>query len=537
MAPQADRIERRLAALETVQETAWILSSVRDRAALAELALDAMLRASSARAAVLALAEGGQLRAVAASAGSEDLLSALGPLALESLRTVRAVEERKITRRSLRLDAAPEELRRLAESGIRGVCNVPLRTRRQCLGAVLLLYDSGRGLGSEATRPLRILARQVAAALRNIEQFEQLKEDVARAHSRLAAMTESARILADTTDPEAVAQRILMQIRAILPCEAAWLILLDRDGENAEAVAHRRPDGFLDATPSMELHAISRWCIETGLPFLVNDPRAHTAFCEDLAGEMGRPVRNALCVPLAFGDTVLGTIEFANTEDGRPFSNEDIETLAAFASQAALVVENALLLQETRELAIRDSLTDLYNRRHLLDTLEREVARHRRYGTDLSLIIIDVDDFKQINDTRGHPAGDAVLQMLARTLAESLRDVDIVARLGGDEFAVLLPNTGLDGALHVARRLRRLVLEAEAPGTAAGLKVSVSQGASEASPGNADDASDLLAEADTAMYEAKAAGNGLIAAHGRGIVEGPETSEAPAPDEVASAPV
>jgi diguanylate cyclase (GGDEF)-like protein len=483
---------------------------------------------------VLALACGGQLRAVAASPGYEELLPALSPLALESLQTVAAVEQYQITRRSLRPDGEQEELRRVVASGIRGVCNVPLRTQRQCPGAVLLLYDSGRSLGSEATRPLRILARQVAAALGTLEQFEQLKDDVARAHSRLAAMTESSRILADTTEPDAVAQRILIQIRAILPCEAAWLILLDREGEGAEAVAHRRPDGFLDADPSTELHAISRWCIETGLPFLVNDPRAHAGFCEDLAREMGQRVRNALCVPLAFGDTVLGTIEFANTEDGSPFSNEDIETLAAFASQAALVVKNALLLQETKELAIRDSLTDLYNRRHLLETLEREMARHRRYGTEVSLIIIDVDDFKQINDTRGHPVGDAVLQMLARTLAGSLRDVDIVARLGGDEFALLLPNTGLDGAMHVARRVRRLV--SEAPG-AAGLKVSLSQGASEAGASNAGDASELLAEADRAMYEAKAAGNGLIAVHGRGIVEGPEASEAPAPDEVASAPV
>jgi diguanylate cyclase (GGDEF)-like protein len=346
-------------------------------------------------------------------------------------------------------------------------------------------------------------------------------------------MIESSRILVDTTEPQAVAQRILIQIRGILPCAAGWLIVLDRDGRHVEAVAHRRPDGFLDADPPRHLHAISRWCIETGLPFLVNDPDRHIGFCEDLAHELGEPVRNAVCAPIAFGDTVLGTIELANTEEADCFSNDDIETLAAYASQVALVLKNALLLQETKELAIRDPLTGLYNRRHLIETLEREMARHRRYGTDVSFIIIDVDRFKQINDTRGHAAGDVVLAMLAEIFSDSVRDVDIVARLGGDEFAVLLPNTPVEGAMQVAKRLRRLALAAEPPDAAAGIKVSISQGASQASS-SATAASELLVEADTALYEAKAAGNGLIAVHGTGIIEGPEQPHEPAAASVTS---
>jgi len=128
-----------------------------------------------------------------------------------------------------------------------------------------------------------------------------------------------------------------------------------------------------------------------------------------------------------------------------------------------------------------------------------------------------------------------VLAMLADTFADSVRDVDIAARIGGDEFAMLLPSTDLDGALQVAKRLRRLAHAAEPSGAAAGISVSVSQGAAQATAENAADASALLIEADLALYEAKAAGPGLIAAHGRGIVGDSETPQESAPDGVTSA--
>lgn len=522
MAPHVGKLERRLLALEAVQETSWILSSVRSRTALADLALDAMLRVSNARAAVLALidADDGLLRPVAASPGYRELLEVLSESALESLRTVQAVEKRQVTRRSLRPSPQESYLHQLAARDIRGVCNVPLAARRRCPGVILLLYDSGRALGSDATRPLLTLARQVAVALRNLELYEQLKESRSLAETRLTAMMESARILSDTTEPGAVVQSILAQTRRIFDCEAGWIILLARDGRSIDAAAHLCPDGTVDTEGPEELHAVSRWAVETGVPYLVRNPEQHAHFCEDLAAELHAPVRSALCVPLAFGDAVLGTIELVNKRDG-PFSNDDIETITAFASQAVLIVKNALLLQETKELAIRDPLTGLYNRRHLMDTLDREMARRRRYGSDVSLIMIDVDDFKRINDAHGHAAGDAVLEMLADVFSRSIRDVDVAARMGGDEFAILLPSTNLEGSIEVAKRLQMLAKDATPTGPAEGLSVSVSQGIAEAGRSDALDGSALLIEADLALYEAKASGTGLIAAHGTGIVDAP----------------
>ncbi len=537
MPSRGDKIERRLSGLETVQETAWIISSVRSRTALADLTVDAMLRASTAQGAVLVLADadGSSPQAVVASPGHQGLLDTLSPAVLECLLTAESIRKREMTRHTLRPDAADSGIRILVGEGVRGVCNVPLAAQGKCPGAVLLLYDSGRGLGAEAARPLRILARQVAAAFGNLEQFEQLKADLSRAQSHLAAMIESSRILSGATEPGAVAHAILVQFHGMFPSEAGWLTLLGQEGQSIEAVAHLRPDGFFDAELPEDLHAISRWSIETGLPFLVTDPEKHADLCGELSHGLPGPVRGALCVPLAFGDSVLGTIELVNKRDGTLFTNEDIETATAFASQASLVAKNALLLQETRELAIRDPLTGLYNRRHLLEVLEREVARHRRYGTEMSLIIIDVDKFKQINDTQGHAAGDVVLDMLAEIFADSIRDVDIVARMGGDEFAVLLPSTDLDGAIEVARRLQRLALAAEPSGVAKGIKVSVSQGAAQANDENAGDASALLIDADLALYEAKAAGNGLVAVHGRGIIGDADAHEAGSAGGVASA--
>src|SRR5262249_20204166 len=152
----------------------------------------------------------------------------------------------------------------------------------------------------------------------------------------------------------------------------------------------------------------------------------------------------------------LGAINFSRAEvDG--FSTRDIRLLTTVAGQVAIALENARLYAKTKELTLIDELTRVYNRRHFQKILEMEFKRAKRFRRPLSLLMIDVDHFKEFNDTFGHLEGDHVLTDLAAVLADNLREVDTVARYGGEEFSVILPNTGLEDASGVAVKLKILV--------------------------------------------------------------------------------
>jgi diguanylate cyclase (GGDEF)-like protein len=181
----------------------------------------------------------------------------------------------------------------------------------------------------------------------------------------------------------------------------------------------------------------------------------------------------------------------------------------------ALALRNARLLGENERLATRDSLTGLANRRLFDESLQREVARSQRLDTPLSLLVLDVDHFKQVNDTYGHQTGDAVLREVADALASNTKNYDVAARYGGDEFVVLLPGCSRDDAVRVAERVRHGVAHAvgEAP-------VTISAGVATV-PDNASDAERLMAAADAALYDAKRTGRDRVAGSGRNIEMAP----------------
>jgi len=169
------------------------------------------------------------------------------------------------------------------------------------------------------------------------------------------------------------------------------------------------------------------------------------------------------------------------------------------------------------QLAITDSLTELYNKGYILKRLKSELLRSARYNEPLSLIIIDIDYFKKINDSLGHIAGDDILSELSKVLVKSVRDVDIVSRYGGEEFIVVCPNTSLGGAAILAERIRENVQNTTFHSGNIDLKLTVSIGLSSLSPSTtasgAINASKLIEEADLALYKAKSSGRNKVAVH------------------------
>jgi two-component system cell cycle response regulator len=208
-----------------------------------------------------------------------------------------------------------------------------------------------------------------------------------------------------------------------------------------------------------------------------------------------------LAVPIHTNNAVLGA--FISVATGpKVFTVEDVATASALADFTAIALENAGLFAELQRSAITDSLTDVYNTRFFHEILGRETARAERYATPLSLLMIDVDNFKLVNDTYGHVVGNKVLTQIAKTLESMVRNTDFVFRCGGDEFGVVLPGTNIAGALQVAEKILQKV-ESSNILTSLGYSgpVTVSIGLSEHHRGNYFEA--LVAEADQALYASK----------------------------------
>ena len=218
---------------------------------------------------------------------------------------------------------------------------------------------------------------------------------------------------------------------------------------------------------------------------------------------------NALARPLNSPEPdegVLGVISIARP--GRPFSQRQRELFEYLTNQAAISIENVDLHETIQRQAVTDELTGLFNHRRFQEVMAAEVERTRRFGQELGLIMLDIDNFKRVNDTYGHLQGDLVLREVARALRESSREIDEPARYGGEEMAVALPQTGLEGAYEFAERVRQRIeaLQIELLDGDGTLRVTASFGAASLPHSAKIDKDALVAAADAALYRAKRSG-------------------------------
>jgi two-component system cell cycle response regulator len=230
---------------------------------------------------------------------------------------------------------------------------------------------------------------------------------------------------------------------------------------------------------------------------------------------------------ISFGSQPSGRLVIAPSSRG--MSRDERRLLSIVAAEAGGPLEMTALYEDARRLATVDTLTGLLNRRAFLDVLDRESARSERHGYPVSLLLLDVDHFKRVNDTYGHASGDAVLQGLARVLDRVARRSDVVGRWGGEEFVVALPQTGAAGARVAAERVRRAIAEARYPIPAGEpLKMTASVGAATALPPWEREA--VITAADEAMYAAKARGRNRVEFAGSGAADAsPAAVTAPDP--------
>ena len=220
--------------------------------------------------------------------------------------------------------------------------------------------------------------------------------------------------------------------------------------------------------------------------------------------------RAILTAPIVREDELLGLVTVVDPADGY-FGSDDVETLSGLAVQAGVAIENARLHRVVEQQAVTDALTGLANRRQFFDALGRELERAHRFEQETALILFDLDDFKTVNDTLGHLAGDAVLHSVAQTVLGLVREIDVAARYGGEEFAVLLPQTDREGAANLAERLRAAIAEIRVEFGGRTIEgITASFGVAAGSDAGATQL-DLVAIADAALYSAKHRGKNTVA--------------------------
>jgi diguanylate cyclase (GGDEF)-like protein len=241
---------------------------------------------------------------------------------------------------------------------------------------------------------------------------------------------------------------------------------------------------------------------------------------DDLGADLdflrGNGASQIVAAPVDILEKTHGIITIDNLFSGRPLDPEDAAMLELLASEVGLGISNLLLNRQTaklRALAERDELTGVNNRRNLMALFQRELDRSRRYGSILSVAMVDIDHFKSFNDTYGHQAGDDVLRTIAQVLVSASREIDIIGRYGGEEFVALLPETALEQAAVYAERLRARVemrghdLRTRFPKTKT---LTISGGVTQAMPQAGDDVERIIARVDASLYEAKEAGRNRI---------------------------
>jgi diguanylate cyclase (GGDEF)-like protein len=405
--------------------------------------------------------------------------------------------------------------------GVRSQIVYPIAFGGEVLGVLSAEREKTAAFGARDRRVLSAFADQCAISLSNAAQFataaarlqslsdarqqlEQYANYLEKRQSELKLINSVSGAAASTLNLETMLQTVVELVAQGLSAQRCSIAIANEEQTVVEIAAEQRSDGHPPAvglrlpidrhSALAEIFTRRRSLVSADMP---SDPRF--AASRTQLAEQG--LRSAIIVPLIIDARVVGTLSVNAAGNDGHLNAEDVAVLETVANQVALGVRNAKLYGRARDRANEDSLTGLANHRHLQERLDNEIARARRAGQPLSIVLFDLNNFKMFNDNYGHQAGDEVLRVIASTLTLCLRSTDVAGRYGGDEFLVILPQADEPGARLLLARVNRKIDEQSRAGfppapieMSAGIAVFPRDGDSKAA---------LIAFADQNMYAQK----------------------------------
>ncbi|QTA81924.1 GGDEF and GAF domains-containing protein [Desulfonema limicola] len=328
------------------------------------------------------------------------------------------------------------------------------------------------------------------------------------------------RVLTSSLDPEEVIKRVMYIIGDFFsPCNWSLLLMEQETGRLRFEIVMGVDSAKLKGVYIEKGEGIVGWVCMHGKPVLVEDVQNDPRFSSRFDNILKFSTKSIICVPLLNGkNKVVGAIELINkivppsvksvsgleakeiSPSKATFTKMDMKILSAIGAFTGIAAENAFLHQKIKELAMIDSLTGINNRHFFDEILQREIERVIRYNYTICVLMIDLDDFKSINDNFGHLTGDRVLRSIADILRLSIRESDFLARFGGDEFVILMPYAGETEGFKLANRIQQLVMKWNGKESVHGPKIGISIGVYEADRENVNN---VLSGADQELYKCK----------------------------------
>jgi diguanylate cyclase (GGDEF)-like protein len=334
----------------------------------------------------------------------------------------------------------------------------------------------------------------------SINTEKELKEQRVRELNTLFEISNAVNLF---TDSEELLKFVLTHAIDALEAERGSIMLLDDStDELVVKVATGGRYRVFTGTPVKLGNGVCGQVARTGSGAICNDGFKDPRFKNFGSLMPVEDIKSLICSPLKFKDGIIGVINIVNKRNGGQFRESDLSLLNLIASQAAVTIENNKLY----ELSITDGMTRLFVHRYFQARLNEELLRARRYGLTMSLIMIDIDNFKKFNDTYGHQVGDQVIQKVSQSIRDTVRTgIDVPCRYGGEEMSVIFPETRAEEAFQTAERLRENIAALRVPHSSGDLHITVSIGVA-SYPIHAHDRENLIKVADKALYVSKGAG-------------------------------
>ncbi len=364
---------------------------------------------------------------------------------------------------------------------------------------------------------------QITSAELNLYNYvRDLETNYALKDKGLQFLYEMSKKVGTTRNFDELVETIFSDLKKIIHFDIAMLSTFQEQDTNAYIISDYTLSDSTESLLKAEIHGQYMRRSSAHYPKISPDIQIRRLKGDKSNGEKKEPANGVTAeinLPLkAPEDQLVGMVYIASYSKAS-YSGEEIRLLYTFTARIALVlhiINNLFSFRLVKEMAIKDGLTGLYNRRYFDEQITNELNRAKRYHSNVSFLVLDIDHFKKVNDTHGHLNGDQILKELARIICESARKIDVAVRYGGEEFVIILPETDINGAMVIAERLRKKIenhpfrLIASDLETPQEIHITVSIGVSQALPSSKITAQELIEQGDRAMYTAKKTGRNKV---------------------------